>query len=66
VSLDSQSVEAYGRSMSLKPGMQVSVDIRLEERSLWEKLDINTVATIDRDFDIYRLPGNKPFTVYVK
>jgi len=38
VSLDSQSVEAYGRSMSLKPGMQVSVDIRLEERSLWEWL----------------------------
>ncbi|HCH33143.1 MAG TPA: pilus assembly protein [Oceanospirillaceae bacterium] len=33
---------------------------------LGEKLDINTVATIDRDFDIYRLPGNKPFTVYVK
>lgn len=38
VSLDSQSVEAYGRTMALKPGMQVSVDIRLEERSLWEWL----------------------------
>ena len=38
VSLDTQSVEAYGRSMELKPGMQVSVDIRLEERSLWEWL----------------------------
>ncbi len=38
VRLDTQSVDAYGRSMALKPGMQVSVDIRLEERSLWEWL----------------------------
>ena len=38
VRLDTQSVDAYGRSMELKPGMQVSVDIRLEERSLWEWL----------------------------
>lgn len=38
VSLDAQFVEAYGRTMALKPGMQVSVDIRLEERSLWEWL----------------------------
>ena len=33
---------------------------------LGKKLNISTIATIDRDFDIYRLPGNKPFTVYVK
>jgi len=38
VSLDAQVVDAYGLSMALKPGMQVSVDIRLEERSLWEWL----------------------------
>jgi len=38
VDLDAQFVEAYGRSIALKPGMQVSVDIRLEERSLWEWL----------------------------
>lgn len=38
VNLDAQTVEAYGRSTALKPGMQVSVDIRLEERSLWEWL----------------------------
>ena len=38
VRLDTQSVDAYGRSMALKPGMQVNVDIRLEERSLWEWL----------------------------
>jgi len=38
VRLDAQVVQAYGRSMALKPGMQVSVDIRLEERSLWEWL----------------------------
>jgi membrane fusion protein len=38
VRLDAQAVRAYGRSMALRPGMQVSVDIRLEERSLWEWL----------------------------
>jgi len=33
---------------------------------LGEKLNINKIATIDRDFDIYRLNGNKPFTTYIK
>ena len=33
---------------------------------LGEKLNINTVATIDRDFDIYRLKGKKPFTTLIK
>ena len=33
---------------------------------LGEKLNINTVATIDRDFDVYRLKGKKPFTTLIK
>ena len=33
---------------------------------LGEKLSINTIATIDRDFDIYRLKGKKIFTTYIK
>ena len=33
---------------------------------LGEKLDISTVATIDRDFDVYRLKGKKPFTTLIK
>lgn len=31
-----------------------------------EKLTINEIATIDRDFDIYRLKGKKPFTRLIK
>ena len=27
---------------------------------------IDTIATIDRDFDIYRLKSKKPFTVLIK
>jgi len=33
---------------------------------LGNKLNIDTIATIDRDFDIYRLKGKKPFTVLIK
>ncbi len=33
---------------------------------LAEKLNINTVATIDRDFDVYRLKGKKSFTILIK
>ena len=33
---------------------------------LGEKLNIDTVATIDRDFDVYRLKGKKPFTTLIK
>ncbi len=33
---------------------------------LGETLKINEIATIDRDFDIYRLKGKKPFTTYIK
>lgn len=33
---------------------------------LAEKLEISTVATIDRDFDVYRLKGKKPFTILIK
>ncbi len=33
---------------------------------LAEKFNINEVATIDRDFDIYRLKGNQPFTLFIK
>jgi len=33
---------------------------------LAEKLNINTVATIDRDFDVYRLKGKQPFTTLIK
>ena len=33
---------------------------------LGEKLNINTVATIDRDFDVYRLKEKKPFTTLIK
>jgi predicted nucleic acid-binding protein len=33
---------------------------------LGEKLKVNKIATIDRDFDIYRLKGKKTFTTYIK
>ena len=33
---------------------------------LGEKMNISTVATIDRDFDVYRLKGKKPFTTLIK
>ena len=33
---------------------------------LGNKLEIHEIATIDRDFDIYRLKGKKPFTTYIK
>jgi len=33
---------------------------------LGEKLNINSIATIDRDFDIYRLKGKKTFTTFIK
>jgi len=33
---------------------------------LGEKLNINTIATIDRDFDVYRLKGKEPFTTLIK
>ncbi len=33
---------------------------------LGEKLNISTIATIDRDFDVYRLKGKKPFTTLIK
>lgn len=33
---------------------------------LAEKFNINTVATIDRDFDVYRLKGKKSFTTLIK
>ena len=33
---------------------------------LGDKLNINQIATVDRDFDVYRLKGKKPFTTFVK
>ncbi|MFQ5435165.1 MAG: type II toxin-antitoxin system VapC family toxin [Anaerolineae bacterium] len=33
---------------------------------LGEKLTISEIATIDRDFDVYRLKGKKPFTIFIK
>lgn len=33
---------------------------------LGNKLEIDTIAIIDRDFDIYRLKSAKPFTVLIK
>lgn len=33
---------------------------------LAEKFNINTIATIDRDFDIYRMKGKRPFTTLIK
>ncbi len=33
---------------------------------LGEKMDISKVATIDRDFNVYRLKGKKSFTTYIK
>ena len=33
---------------------------------LGEKQNISHIATIDRDFDIYRLKGKQPFTTYIK
>ena len=36
--LDSQTVQAYGQQLSLKPGMTLSADIRLDDRSLLQWL----------------------------
>ena len=33
---------------------------------LGEKMNISKVATIDRDFDVYRLKGKRLFTTYIK
>ena len=33
---------------------------------LGDKLSIDQIATVDRDFDVYRLKGKKPFTTFVK
>jgi len=33
---------------------------------LGDKLNINSVATIDRDFDVYRLKDKKTFTTFIK
>ncbi|RLF27106.1 MAG: pilus assembly protein [Thermoplasmata archaeon] len=33
---------------------------------LGDKLSIDQIATVDRDFDIYRLKGKKSFTTFVK
>ncbi len=33
---------------------------------LAEKLNITTIATIDRDFDVYRLKGKRSFTTLIK
>ncbi len=33
---------------------------------LGEKLNISNIATIDRDFDVYRLRGKRPFTTLIK
>jgi len=33
---------------------------------LGEKLTISEIATIDRDFDVYRMDGKRPFTTYIK
>jgi len=33
---------------------------------LGDKFNINRVATIDRDFDVYRLKGKKSFTTLIK
>jgi len=33
---------------------------------LGEKLTISEIATIDRDFDVYRLKGKGPFTTFIK
>jgi membrane fusion protein len=36
VKLDHQSIAAYGKTESLKPGMALSADILLDRRSLWQ------------------------------
>jgi len=33
---------------------------------LGEKMNVSKIATIDRDFDVYRLKGKRPFTTYIK
>jgi len=33
---------------------------------LGEKLNIDKIATIDRDFDVYRMQGKRPFTTLIK
>ncbi|HJP99380.1 MAG TPA: HlyD family efflux transporter periplasmic adaptor subunit [Rhodanobacteraceae bacterium] len=36
VSLDHQTIDAYGRAEALKPGMALNADILLDRRSLWQ------------------------------
>ena len=36
VALDAQSVQAYGRELSLRPGMTVEADVLQDRRALWE------------------------------
>ncbi len=33
---------------------------------LGEKLNVRSIATIDRDFDIYRLKGKETYTRFIK
>ncbi len=33
---------------------------------LGEKLNVSKIATIDRDFDVYRLKGKRAFTTFIK
>ncbi len=33
---------------------------------LGKKLSIDRIATIDRDFDVYRMQGKRPFTTFIK
>lgn len=33
---------------------------------LGEKMNISKIATIDRDFDVYKLKGKRSFTTYIK
>ena len=33
---------------------------------LGEKMNVSKVATIDRDFDVYKLKGKRSFTTYIK
>lgn len=33
---------------------------------LGEKLNVDVIATIDRDFDVYRIDGKRPFTTLIK
>jgi predicted nucleic acid-binding protein len=65
-----ESVDIHGLSR-VQALMQKYLDLPMDFADaclvyLAEKLNIQTIATIDRDFDVYRIKGKHPFTTLIK